>query len=1519
MSLASVRSSRGDNYEILIAARWAIRMLSGVDIERVTVDSTELDVSGEFVVVDDVVVASRNGKRTYCQCKKNQTDFDSWKVADLADDLKKAAKQLTRDSQGAVVFYSAVPFGEMQKLQEHSNAFPDSDSFRISLAANKGLSKVADALTVLWSEWIDVRSNTLFSLLRRISFEVTPSQTQLSADILEGLRLHVTRADDVLDALTARLNRLKSRTTVDAAETTPVASLTRKTLLQLIAKAGAAHAPPRDEVDLLREFRLASSVGRAWRRDIGSRKLMRPALGELLDHVSRGVKRVLISDGPGAGKTCLLLDLVDRLEEQSDRAVLFVQGREFADAASDAERGSLGLVPNLLNSVGRMAEYRPVVVVLDSIDVLSLSREHSSLNFFLAVIDQLAIVPNVTVIAACRRYDLKYDRRLTHREWDRTVNLGPLDWNVDVLPLLNQWRVDVSALAERLRVTLTNPRMLAIFEELVRDGQVPAASTAQELTELYLETIVSRDPSLGDPAMLQLEALGQQMLMRRRLSVSQTSARLPQEIKTSLLSNGVIVENASRGIEFGHQTLLDVLIVRAAIRSGATLISFVRAHAATPFLRPTVRSFLFHLRSTDPGAFRAQVRAITDANDIAFHLKRLVAESLAEIEPTDDDWRLVSHLSSRHSELFRYFFFAARGFEWFGFFRLHWWPVLVAKRNVEGMLLYAHHLDVWVSTSPRHVLPIFLEILRFDWLPHGQAAGIVYSSMQHWTDWTAPQLEEVFAALIDSPLVGRSLLGRNLAEWVCASNSGDELLWRYIVGDVTSEDVHYRRIGSKLRCRPDYPGTDRAFLAKRMRDSEALLNLAVAEVDGWSRREFGEIDTRDFHTGFLHETSYSESHARYDMKHVDGGGVLLGAIEAACLQHAASDTAWWRENVSSLLQSADGGLRYIALRAVTAEPAANLACIATVLRDPSMLEYGGDYEIGQLLNASFHLLERDVQDEVLTHLMTTFERLRGSEFDGDWIQRKRRNYLDWIPSFLRSPAADTYLDELQTKLGNADRKPLIERSGGWVPPPFEYKRFVELSPAGVVRVLRHYSRGYYGEDFLRVGGPDAVAAQLSEAASRYPVRFLTFLAGHWPQLDDRFGAAILSGISRNISHRFGNLSSTGEWKTEEEPPGRLLAKLALDELDRHPVSWGGTRAAAEVLDSSSHVIDDDDELSRFIFHLVTVSLSPDPQEEGDDLATTALNGTRGNATQAAAVVATRWAAAAKPIPAMLGSTLRRLASDTNRAVRFAILRYLPHLQQVDPELGWSLFNLATQDADAPTWSEAEPCLYYSYHSHFERVSPYLALVYGARAFESWAHIACLACLSGHVSTSELSTNLIAIDDEPGWTGAARVFATNAGNDEHRTLCLGMLVWVLQHSPPSTTVANEVDQRLFDGESPVRGIPEPLLRAMFAFRNRVDQTRQTAPASFLKWLAAVAYEEPDEALLAVEIMLEGTQWSDDMSLFFEPATLSALFQEAEEREESDGGKFLRRVVAVQDVLLRLSGSTLHEWLKDAERP
>lgn len=82
-------------------------------------------------------------------------------------------------------------------------------------------------------------------------------------------------------------------------------------------------------------FRAYSSRGRYWPRDIRGRHFVRRELTELTRLVEDGKRLVLVEGEPGAGKTCLLLDMLDALERRSEPGVIFLQTRDFGSADFD--------------------------------------------------------------------------------------------------------------------------------------------------------------------------------------------------------------------------------------------------------------------------------------------------------------------------------------------------------------------------------------------------------------------------------------------------------------------------------------------------------------------------------------------------------------------------------------------------------------------------------------------------------------------------------------------------------------------------------------------------------------------------------------------------------------------------------------------------------------------------------------------------------------------------------------------------------------------------------------------------------------------------------------------------------------------------------------------------------------------------------------------------------------------------------------------------------------------------------
>ncbi|MEK6750169.1 MAG: hypothetical protein AABY83_13375 [Pseudomonadota bacterium] len=109
MSIAGIRSNRGDGYQTLVAFHWALLVLSDPEYQWIEVDSVSY-------LVDDVVVRKTDGTLICCQCKKNQVDFKSWTIAYLADELDKASRLLANSQNTEVRFYSRSPFGALAKL-----------------------------------------------------------------------------------------------------------------------------------------------------------------------------------------------------------------------------------------------------------------------------------------------------------------------------------------------------------------------------------------------------------------------------------------------------------------------------------------------------------------------------------------------------------------------------------------------------------------------------------------------------------------------------------------------------------------------------------------------------------------------------------------------------------------------------------------------------------------------------------------------------------------------------------------------------------------------------------------------------------------------------------------------------------------------------------------------------------------------------------------------------------------------------------------------------------------------------------------------------------------------------------------------------------------------------------------------------------------------------------------------------------------------------------------------------------
>jgi len=1148
----------------------------------------------------------------------------------------------------------------------------------------------------------------------------------------------------------------------------------------------------------------------------------------------------------------------------------------------------------------------------------------------LAQIDRLLLIPNITVVTACRDFDRQYDRRIAEREWDCELKCPPLDWKSEVASLLKVLGIHTATIDAVTRELIQNPRELALFVELAqREGSFNVV-TSQALAQRYLDTIVRADSTLGESAMQAIESVANEMLKSRSLAIPHQRFSASQDIQRVLCSLNVLQKTQDGKLTFGHQTLLDVLVISRAMRQGVTLNEFIQGLPPVPFVRPSIRSFIAQLVTGERSEFRRQLRTVLTGS-AAFHIRRLVAESFAEQIPQDDDWPLVRDLRNRHREVFQVIYTQAMQVDWHHFWVRHLIPVLMDARDTEGLTAHVHRISQWKNEDPADVLQFWTKALSLDWLDGKE----ISDQLGHYLSEINPENLALATPLLDRllsmPRRDHEFLGHTIARCVTAGVIDDAWLWRYVAGGINDDDVINNRFDNKLHCQPhEFGKSNDNFFCQRMEQSTTLLDLAIESIEHWGGVQLSLCgDTRiGYRNGFLRDTSYNDVHSQHDTRHVDSLNILLSSIETAILNHAKEHSDWWQCNRKRLCCNHEGALVYFATLACITYPLDNVDLIGHMLCDKNLLGFELTYELGALVQAAFIYLDPVSQDAIMACILNVWDEHFEDKQHRFCILKKRGELIASIPCHLRSSEAQAVLDTYETKEGILIRQPDIHSSGGTVSAPFSYEVFLSCSDSEVLLLLAHYSEYVIEFDDFLIGGEREVGWQLREAASRHPIRFLRLLSTHWAKISEKFCDDIMGGTATYLNHRYGNLQANASWTPIDEPDAYALVDHILDEIEKHPNHWHHNRVASSALQACAHVIQDTQNAARLVFIAIGfASLREKSFIEGDsgDMLTTGINMIGGRIAEALMILANKFQENSVLFPELLAPTLRRFAGHEHPAVRALILRRLPYLQSQNPVLGWDLFERAMQNENG-LWQIAERCLYYSYRNDFEKIGPMLDRIYregNGEDMETWGRVSALSALSDRIDFVVWLENLKNLGASNAWQGAASVWINPENIKQHRSQCLvGIEAGLNANSAHANIVAQKME-KIFRDNTPVISIPIELVRLFFNALESNSENRHHSLSWFGEWLNAIAHRDPEYAIAATEIYLVYVKKHTRLYLYDHENNLTQLmtrlFAEAEEREESDHGKMLRRVVSLQDTLLSLGLDSINAWLRAAERP
>ncbi|MDP2505816.1 NACHT domain-containing NTPase [Oceanobacter sp. 3_MG-2023] len=1526
MSLAGIRSTRGDYYQKLVAFDWMLDALASNNIDWLEVDSAHHDV-------DDIVIKKVDGSLICCQCKKNQPDFKAWSIADLKDELDKAAKELASSPITALFFYSRGAFGDIAKLQEFATNYEDDRQLEQQLTREH--QKSYDAILKIISD--AKASLTPFDLLQRTTFETTPADfsrhEQLQIERLERL---ASNSKIAYESIWLVLDKLGGRVP-NGRVTASKHRLTRDDLLSVLNQSGAMLVPPISEQEVRKSFQQTSLIGRSWKTDIAGQHLGNPILQPVLDAIDAKAKSILITGQPGSGKTCLMLQLQQILEERAKQQncfiSLFIQSREFAEAENSEERHHQGLSTQWVEQAARKAESSRVVVIIDSLDVLSISREHSVLSYFLAQIDLLKNIPKVTVITACRDFDRQYDRRISEKDWDQELKIPPLDWEDQIEPFLANLDIDTSAIDQTTQMLVTNPRELDLYIELARHSGSFNVVTSQALAQQYLATFVADDPALGDEAMVAIEQAARRMLETRALSIPYQQFSGSEAIKRSLLSLGLLQRTHDKGLTFGHQTLLDVLVISNAIRFGTSLKEFISTLPPVPFVRPSIRSFVNQLAAGEKKVFRAQIRSVL-TGQFPFHIRRLVAETYAHQPVDQSDWPLLRDLRNQHKDVFQVVYTHSSHISWFQLWQQNLLPELKQIQDQEGLEDYLYRISQWLNEATEAVVALWTEALGCHWIKTDNLARQVSCYLHNLGTEKLHVAKPLVLKLLKNLNSDQDFLGETVARCVAAEVLTDQELWVYITDAVQPEHIRSYRFENKLNCRPyQFGSKNQDFLKNRMATSPTLLTLAINTVNTWAAillEDYRDSKTR-LSSYFLEYTSYEKTHSERGTSPYDDVNVIFNAIEYGIKVNAENHTQWWQENRFLLSESKDLSVIYFLTLAITSNPERNIEIIQNLLLNENVLRSIIYFEIEELISrSSVYLSEKTITslNKIITSLYQD-EITYGGNIA--WINRKKTSYITAIPCFLRTESSQNAIDSYEKLNGKLIREPEINSRGGFIRVPFSYELIISTSDEALLKLLAHYS-GYPDrfDDFL-VGGEEDVQRQLSEASSRKPIRFINYLTQYWRYLSTGFRQSILDGISNHLKYLYSNHSSNQNWETIEQPDKHRLAEQLLCELERHSGHWQRTKSKAKALKACAHVIQNPSLVDRLVFQMLEFAFIFEERFHSSDtrlgLIHNGINMNTSEVADAVMVLVTEIAEAGREISNLSISALQLFSQSGCSEVKEMILHRLPYLKNDAPALAWEIFERVMQKSD-DLWPYAESFLYYSYNNEFERVEPYLAQMKTSHDKESlatWGRLSALSGLQDSIKSSLLLQELLSLSSNSAWEGALDVWSYRDNFNSHPEVCLKGLSIAFNQSDDIKTLASDDFAGLLGDTEPVIHFRESIFKTFIdsldSSQNKGNNKRDYFQ-EINEWLNLIAQSDPVKALNCAEIFIPKLQqWKP---YFYDHnknlvQLMNQLFAYAEELEESDEGELLTRVVSLQDVLLSIEGREIQEWLRAAERP
>ncbi|MFI5293852.1 MAG: AAA family ATPase [Thermodesulfovibrionales bacterium] len=1385
---------------------------------------------------------------------------------------------------------------------------------------------------------IDASGEEAFAIIQQINIGEHHDYDGWERTIKEDIKRLYSEPHRVYDFLMRQVSLQSARMGVPH-------KFTQQYLFDILTERGFHNAPVIEEEAIIKQFKVASQIGRNYDAKIGGQKIYRDEVLTIMDSIREGNKSILVNGKKGCGKTWVLLEVADQIERSDSYGLLFIKGDYFDDIESEEElmnRLNFKFNPSVL--VSRFSEYRHVVVIIDSLDTLSLARDQKPLKTILSFIDKLLALENVATVIACRDFDLEYDPYLRNRSWDKKIPLPPLNYERDIVPILQAWGINTDAIKENQKALFSHPQNLKLYEKLYEKCPPSSFLTEFHFAKLFIEESVEKKDGLGERAVKSLQAMSKKLLEARSLFLPRLQFSVTEEMFHILCSEDILVKDPLRDrVAFSHQTLLDYLIVRYYVSESKLLLEFILDHHQLPFIRPAIRSFLLYLHSIDGREFSKEVLRILKEERVAYHVKRLIVESLSEITSiTENEFTLVNHIYKDCPDFFIRFLQRVTSIDWFDAMHPRLSQAILGDReNSSTKITLLYVLERWMNNRPDKVIECWKYVLSTP----DPLFGPIIMMINNFSKWETEGIEDILRALLslEKNKTNDRWVGRAISKYVAETNKGDDLLWQYITQDIPEGVIPYTFFYSHdkgLNC-SEHNFYEKNFLFERLKKSSWLLEIAIDAINDWSSRYEYHADSADLNTAFLSYTSWERTHNKHDHYGYYSINALLEGINHAIILHAKEKSKWFLEIEPSLRRTKKCAVAYFLVHAYAADQEEySLRAYEFILRPEILFDSQLSDELGELINGIVPFLLPELQEILQKIILERKKPDRETEDQPRWLFNWQYQKLSVIPSIFRLPEAQAFIETWQNTFGAWPQPPKLIGWGGMIGSPISVSEMEGLSLNGLIKLFSFYSadigRGGWSDPFDHSkGGSDEIAQVFSTCVQKEPGRYIPYMDLFWEsKVSGAYIHSLLRGVSDHIRFRFGNLQKPNELEFFEPLiEGEVLAESILTWLDNYATLLDDGNVTGNALYAISYVIRRDDLKKRFLDYCNKMSGHSNPEKleqkifsqgktelNEDDLMHIAFNSVRGVIAEAITVLMGRLLENEEELPEKLFNLFEQFAVDPVEAVRTPVLRLLPFLEFKRPGKGWALFEKTVSGSHPALWPHAYGFLYHQYREHFDKVSPLLDRIKedgnGKHGAESWGLIMALCVLDDLILLEAFINQLTEFAQDEAWRGAVKVFTANLKTPALRNKCINGLIGLMSNE-------NFPHQLIANIEMHFEEIPlscDDLTKSYLAlFIDKVGGNHDIHYlADLFTYLSRIADSYPGWCMDMVENFLSGFPDRRPAYMWKAEDMVTTVIQLLRWADAQDDPQLITRVIKIQDRLLQLEWPGMDEAFSKAER-